>query len=262
MTGRLEGKVAIITGGAKGIGRATAELFASEGASVFINYHSSERDALDTARRINERNSGHAFALKADVMKEEEVKGMVASVVERFGTVDILVNNAGVLRHATLDAIGDDILEEMIGVHVRGTIYCTREVAKTMVKKRYGKIVNLASIAALGTALHGTTPYAATKAAVASLTRRFAYELGGSGINVNSVAPGFIQSEMTMAGATDEAWKETTRRMSARAALARIGQPADIAHAILFLSSDESSFITGQMLVVDGGRMDYLSHSL
>ncbi len=260
MARRLDGKVAIITGGSRGIGRATAELFASEGATVFVNYNSSERLALDAVSRINEKGDGHAFAVKADVSKRDEVARMVEEALARLSKVDILVNNAGVLRHGTLNDASDSDLEEMFAVHVEGTTNCSREVARTMVARRYGKIVNLASIAAVGTALPGTTPYSATKAAVASLTRRFAFELGGSGINVNCVAPGFVQSEMTMSGATEKEWDETVKRMSSRAMLARIGQPIDIARAILFLSSDDSSFITGQMLVVDGGRMDYLSH--
>jgi len=256
----LEGRVAIVTGGSRGIGRATAELFASEGASVFIIYSQSEKAASETVRAIGDGKPGRAFAVRADVARKEEVESMVKRIGDQMGTVDILVNNAGILRHGSLEDDYDSDLDAMLGTHVRGTIYCTREVARIMKRKRYGKVVNLSSIAAVGTALPGTTPYSATKAAVASLTRRFAFELGSSGINVNCVAPGFVQSEMTIAGMGDEEWKKTTERMSSKAMLARIGQPKDIANAILFLSSDESSFITGQMLVVDGGRMDYLTH--
>jgi 3-oxoacyl-[acyl-carrier protein] reductase len=150
----------------------------------------------------------------------------------------------------------------MMGTNLRGTIYCSQEAARSMIVRRYGKIVNVASIAALGTSLAGTTPYAASKASVIILTKRLALELGKSGVNVNCVAPGFIETEMTKTVRNAGKWREVVCSMASRTVLNRIGEPRDIACAILFLSSDESSFITGQTLVVDGGRTDYLSHSL
>lgn len=244
------------------MGRATAELFASEGAKVAVNYLVSEEQAFEVVRGINERKSGSqkALAVKADVSSRDEVKAMVATVLERFGRIDILVNNAGVLYYSNPESIDESNLEEMFGVHVRGTIYCTVEVAKHMMARASGRIVNVASIASIGTALGGTTAYSATKAGVMALTRRFAFELGKSGISVNCVAPGFIETEMTRAGQSPEEWSKTRERISSRTMLGRIGTPLDVARATLFLSSDDASFITGQVLVVDGGRTDYLSH--
>jgi len=262
MAGRLEGKVAIVTGASRGMGRATAELFASEGARVAVNYLASEEQAFEVVKGINSRDSGYqrALAVKANVSVRDEVKAMVATVLERFGRIDILVNNAGVVYYSDPDGIDDSDLEEMFGVHVRGTIYCTVEVAKHMKERASGRIVNVASIASIGTALRGTTAYSATKAGVITLTRRFAFEYGKSGIGVNCVAPGFIETEMTRAGLSQEEWSKTRERISSRTLLNRIGTPLDVARATLFLSSEESSFITGQVLVVDGGRTDYLSH--
>jgi 3-oxoacyl-[acyl-carrier protein] reductase len=261
VVGRLLGKVAIITGASRGIGKTTAKLFADEGATVIVNYTHSETKARETLDEINQAHGGAAILWKADVSKEKEAKGMVAGVVEKFGRIDILVNNAGVLRLAAYDRINDKELDEMMGINLRGTLYCSQEAAKSMVPRRYGKIVNIASNAGLGTALVGTTAYAALKAGVIIFTKRFAFELGKSGVNVNCVAPGFIETDMTTTGRTAKEWEKVKDSMASRAALNRIGQPRDIANVILFLSSDESSFITGQTLVVDGGRMDYLSHS-
>jgi 3-oxoacyl-[acyl-carrier protein] reductase len=260
MTGRLEGKVAIVTGASRGIGKATAELFAAEGAAVFVNYNSSEKDALEVVRKINMRRRGRAFPAKANVSRESEAKDLIGAAVERFGKIDILVNNAGVAHYATLDAMKEGDLDDMFGVNVKGTIFCTREAARNMVRRRYGKIVNFASIAALGTALPDTSPYSATKAGVMVLTKRFAFELGKSGINVNCVAPGFVDTAMARLGKNESEWRKAVETVTSRTMLNRIGDPADVAGAVLFLSSDESSFVTGQLLVVDGGRMDFLSH--
>jgi 3-oxoacyl-[acyl-carrier protein] reductase len=258
----LQGKVALITGASRGIGRTTAKLFSDEGATVIVNYAHSETEARKTLDEINHAHTESAILWKADVSKQKQAKGMVAAVVKRFGRIDILVNNAGTMRNAEYNQINDKDLDEMMGTNLRGTIYCSQEAAKSMIVRRYGKIVNVASIAALGTTLAGTTPYAASKATVIILTKRLALELGKSGVNVNCVAPGFIETEMVKTVRTGRKWREVVRSMASRTVLNKIGEPLDIARAILFLSSDESSFITGQTLVVDGGRMDYLSHSI
>ena len=262
MVGRLQGKVAVVTGSSRGIGQATAELFAAEGAKVMVNYNRSEEEARNVIRGINDRFRDSAFPVKADVSNEKEVKEMMRATLSQFGRIDVMVNNAGVVRSAEYNGITDSDLEEMTGTNLRGTLYCSREAAKDMVKRRHGKIVNIASIAALGTAFTGTTAYATTKAGVVILTRRLAFELGKEGINVNVVAPGFVHTVMAAAGKTGEEWEKQASLMASKAMLNRIGEPVDIANAVLFFSSEESNFVTGQLLVVDGGRMDYLSHSI
>jgi len=262
MAGRLNGKIAVVTGASRGIGRATAELFASEGAKVFVNYNRSEEEARNVVEGINGQTKDSAFMIKADVSKEREVKEMVRTVVSRFGRIDVMVNNAGAAHITDYNGINDPDLDDMLGTNLKGTIYCCREAANDMVRWKRGKIVNIASIAAIGTAFPGTTPYSTTKAGVVILTRRLAFELGKSGINVNAVAPGFIHTFMAEAGRTKEEWEKHAALMASKAMLNMIGKPIDIANAVLFLSTDESSFMTGQLLVVDGGRMDYLSHSL
>ncbi|MGD0638670.1 MAG: SDR family NAD(P)-dependent oxidoreductase, partial [Nitrososphaerales archaeon] len=180
MPGRLEGKVALITGGSRGIGRSTALLFAEEGAKVCVNY--AER-ADEAAKVVGEiiASGGEAVALKANVAAEGEVVAMVEAAVRRFGRVDILVNNAGILRQGDLFSLRTEDIDAMLGVNVKGVIYCTREVGRHMVERGYGKVVNVASNAALGTAYKGTTGYALTKAAVLLLTKRFALEFAGAG---------------------------------------------------------------------------------
>ena len=260
MSGRLVGKVALITGASRGIGRATAEVFAKEGAKVCVNYVRGENEANQVVRTI-EGLGGEALALKCDVSDENEVADMVGRALRRFDKVDILVNNAGILRVGDLFSLSDEDIDAMIGVNVKGTIYCTRHVAKHMLERgEGGKIVNIASNAGLGTSYKGTTFYGLTKAAVMLLTKRFAFEFRGQNINVNCIAPGYTETEMPARGRTPAEFETAVKDVSARAMLNRIGQPEEIARAILFLASDDSSFATGQTIMVDGGRMDYLTH--
>ena len=231
------------------MGRATAELFALEGAKVVVNYNRSEKDALEIVRQINGASPERAIAIRADVSNEEDVKEMVSEALERFGKIDILVNNAGVLRHATLDKMENSELEEMLGTHVRGTIYCTREASRNMIERKYGKIVNVTSIAAIGTALSGTTGYAATKAGVVTLTKRFAFELGKSGINVNCIAPGPFLTDLPGRLLSDKE-KADFAKMTV---LNRWAEPNELVGPALLLATDAGSYITGTTLVVDGG---------
>jgi 3-oxoacyl-[acyl-carrier protein] reductase len=260
MSGKLDGRVALITGGSRGIGKATAELFALEGAKVCINYSRAEKEAAELVKEI-EAAGGVALALKGDVSNEKDVGGMVEKAVARFGKVDILVNNAGILRLGDLFTLKDEDLDAMFAVNVKGTIYCTREVGRRMLARgESGKIVNIASNAGLGTAFKGTTGYALTKSAVMLLTKRFALEFRGRGINVNCVAPGYTETDMNTGGKTAEQFKETVADVSARSMLNRIARPQEIARAVLFMASEDSSFTTGQTLFVEGGRTDYLPH--
>jgi 3-oxoacyl-[acyl-carrier protein] reductase len=260
MQRRLEGKVALVTGASRGIGRATAALFANQGALLALNYLKNADAALELVEEI--RGAGQkALALQANVAEKRAVEGMIEKVTAEFGTIDILVNNAGIFRLGELMTIDEEALDEMIAVNLKGIIHCARAVAPGMMKQGSGKIVNISSIAGLGTAVAGTTPYGATKAAVIALTKRMALELGPHGINVNGICPGFIQTDM-MGTVTDVSQNGRLSAMAKKAMLGRIGTPEDVARCALFLASDEASFITAQVITVDGGRMDFLSHSV
>ena len=258
---RLKDKVALVTGASRGIGKAVALSFAREGASVCLNF-SQSRDKADALVKEINGFSVRAVAYQANVANRDEVARMVSAAVREFGHIDILVNNAGIVIPGDVFSMNDDQLLEMYKVNVMGVINCTRLIAKHMTERKYGKIVNIGSIAGIGTNYLGTTPYSSTKASVMVLTKRFALELGTYGINVNTVAPGFIETELNTRGKSPEEWRKKVAEMSEKAMLRKIGQPEDIASAVLFLASDDSSFITAQTLVVDGGRLDYLSHSL
>jgi 3-oxoacyl-[acyl-carrier protein] reductase len=186
---------------------------------------------------------------------------MVDTALRELGAIDVLVNNAGVFRHGSLLTLTEEGLDDMVAVNVKGVIHCTQAVAPRMLERRSGKIVNISSIAALGTTMADTTPYAATKAAVVALTKRLALELGPYGINVNAICPGFIRTEMAMSGAPLAEVEAGLAGVAQRTMLGRVGAPEDVAQAALFLASDAAGFITGQVLTVDGGRMDFLSHS-
>ena len=185
---------------------------------------------------------------------------MVARAEAELGPVTILVNNAGVSWQGTLDTYDPEQVARMHQVNADGVIHTTRAVMGSTRARRYGRIVNLASIAAIGTALSGNAFYAATKAEVVILTRRFAMELGSHGITVNAVAPGFVRTDMTQRGRGAADWPGTEASFAARAMMCRIGEPEDIANAVVFLASPESGWITVQVLTVDGGRMDYIGH--
>jgi 3-oxoacyl-[acyl-carrier protein] reductase len=252
-------QVAIVTGGSRGIGRATALLLARRGAAVCVNYTTRADAAEAVAREIGE-TGGRAIVAGGDVADGQAMEAMIEQVVTQLGPVTILVNNAGIAYPGTLETYEREKLERMRQVNVEGIIHTTRAVMGSMRGQRYGRIVNVSSIAAIGTAAPGTAFYAATKAAATILTRRFAMELGPHGITVNAVAPGFVRTDMTTGDFDDDAWKKIERHFSERAMMGRVGEPEDIANAIAFLAAPESGWITAQLLVVDGGRMDYVGH--
>jgi 3-oxoacyl-[acyl-carrier protein] reductase len=204
---------------------------------------------------------GRAISAMADVANPSAVGAMVARVEKELGPVTILVNNAGVSWRGTLEDYDPEQVTRMRRVNVEGLIYATRSVIGGMRARRYGRIVNISSIAAIGTALPGNAFYAATKAEVAILTKRFAMELGPHNITVNAVAPGFVRTDMTQRGRGAGDWQGTEQAFAAKAMMGRIGEPEDIANAIAFLASPDSGWITAQMLTVDGGRMDYIGHA-
>jgi NAD(P)-dependent dehydrogenase (short-subunit alcohol dehydrogenase family) len=252
-------QVALVTGGARGIGRATAQLLANRGAAVCVNY-TAHTDIAEGFVGDIKLGGGRAIAVKADVADPSAVMAMVDRVEEELGTVTILVNNAGVSWRGTLDSYDPDQFAHMRRVNVEGVISATRAVISGMRARRYGRIINVSSIAATGTALPGNAFYAATKAEVTVLTKRFALELGSDNITVNAVAPGFIRTDLTKGGRGAEDWQSTEKNLAAKAMMGRIGEPEDIANAIGFLASPESGWVTAQVLTVDGGRTDYIGH--
>ena len=251
-------QVVVVTGGARGIGRATALLLASRGAAVCVNYVA-RADAAGALVREITGFGGTAIAVQADVSDAGQAERLIEMAAADLGPVTVLVNNAGVAVQATLDTYDPAALDRMRRVNVDGMIHTTRAAMAGMRERRFGRIVNLSSIAALGTALAGNAFYAATKAEVAILTRRFAMELGPHGVTVNAVAPGLVRTEMS-AASLRERGPDAEQRLAGRAMVGRIGEPEDIAHAVAFLADPKSGWITAQVLVVDGGRMDYIGH--
>ncbi len=250
-------QVAMVTGGARGIGRSIARRLAREGASVCVNYLA-RADAAESLVADIRADGGRAIAVAADVADDAAVEGMVDRVAAAFGPVTILVNNAGLSHKGTLGSYDADKLARMRQVNVDGMIHTTRAVMNDMRRQKFGRIINVTSIAAFGTSLPGNAFYAASKAEAQILTLRFAMELGAHGITVNAVAPGFVETEATRGGGDEAAWQERARNIASRTMMGRIGEPDDVANAVAFFASPESGWITAQVLVVDGGRMDYI----
>ncbi len=249
--GRLDGRVAIVTGAARGIGAAEAVRLAQDGANVAI-FDVVVDDLAATAAQI-EATGAKALPLTCDVSNGEQVKEAVTRVAEQFGRLDILVNNAGVLRDNLLFKMTDQDWDTVVDIHLKGSFLCTREAQAYMVKQRYGKIVMTSSISALGN--RGQSNYAAAKAGLQGMARTMAIELGPFNINVNVVAPGWVVTDMltqmaARMGSTVEALEENIAK---GIALRRMGKPEDIANVVSFLVSDEASYITGQTLYVSGG---------
>lgn len=245
-------RTALVTGASRGIGKAVALQLASKGIAVAVNYRERQEDAERVVDAIRDAG-GTAVALRADLAQKADALDLVPRAEAALGPIDILVNNAGVLHRGDLLDFDFSQMEGMRAVNVDGLVRVTQSVAGGMKERGWGRIVNLTSIAALGTSMTGTTFYAATKAAVIVLTRRFALDLGPFGITVNAVAPGFILTDMSGTNPNIEA-------VAGRAMMRRAGKPEDIANAVSFLAAEESSFITAQVLTIDGGRTDYIAH--
>lgn len=258
---KLADKVALITGGTRGIGKAISIKFAEEGAKVILNYLTDDLEAEKTAKYITDRG-GKATSIKADITNNKIVESLIQRIISEFGRVDILVNNAGILINSNLLSFNENDLDLMMCTNLKGIFFCTKSVAPYMIMNNYGKIINLSSIAGIGTAAENTTSYAATKASVNVITKRFALELGPHGINVNAIAPGLIKTDMIIKGKNPILANKIIRYCRDHSVLHRIGTPNDIANGALFLASGDSDFITGQIITIDGGRKDFLTYSM
>ena len=251
---KLVGKVAIVTGSARGIGKAIAMRFASEGAAVVVDDINIEQ-AKQVAEEINNQG-GTATAIKADVSNRVDVINLVKSTLENYKAIHILVNNAGISRPVPLLKMTEEDWDAVLDVNLKGVFNCTQAVLGHMEKQRYGKIINISSLAGLGITDVRLTSYSAAKAGVNQLTKVTAMEGGPYGINVNCIAPGLIMTELANTfGKEAEKFIEDRRKHSV---LGRAGSPDEVANLALFLASDDSSFITGQVIRCDGGRYDLM----
>ena len=250
--GKLDNKVAVITGGARGIGKQIAVTFAIEGADVVIG------DVLEMAAAAQEiTNLGRSvITVKTDVSKQDEVKNLFDKTIATFKKVDILVNNAGIPGRTTLMEMTEDTWDQIFNVNLKGVLFCTQAAARYMMKQKYGKIVNIASIAGLQHAyMEKVSPnYATSKAGAIRFTKLCSKELGPYGINVNAIAPGFVETDIIYRGRTPQEAKEFIDDEIRNTPIGRTGVPQDIANLALFLASDDSSYITGQTIAADGGR--------
>jgi len=244
---RLKGKVAVVTGAAQGIGREIALLFAQEGADVVISDINLQK-AEETANEI-EALGRNSLALKLDVSSLQQVEEAINKILDKLKKVDILVNNAGITKDNLILRMTEAEWDAVMQVNLKGVFNCCKAVSRVMLKQRYGRIVNIASIIGI-IGNPGQVNYAASKAGIIALTKTLAKELASRNITVNAVAPGFIQTEMTA-----RLPEELKQKMLTGIPLARFGQPRDVANACLFLSSEEAAYITGQTIVVDGGMV-------
>lgn len=244
---RLKDKVALITGGARGIGRDIALLFAHQGADIVVgdvNLQEAEKTCADI-----EKIGRKALALHLDVTSFSKVEEAINKILDKFLKIDILVNNAGITKDGLILRMNESDWDNVIAVNLKGTFNCTKAVSKVMIKQRSGKIVNIASIIGIiGNA--GQANYSASKAGIIALTKTSAKEFASRNINVNAVAPGFIQTDMTA-----KLPEDLKQKMLSNIPLARFGAPADVANVCLFLSSTDSEYVTGQTVVVDGGMV-------
>ncbi|GAA0612527.1 3-oxoacyl-[acyl-carrier-protein] reductase [Virgibacillus siamensis] len=244
----LKGKSALVTGASRGIGRSIALELAKQGANVAINFAGNEAKAQSVVEEI-EQLGVKSFKVQADVANGDQAKAMVKEVANEFGSLDILINNAGVTRDNLLMRMKEEEFDQVINTNLKGVFQCTKAVARQMMKQKYGRIVNVASIVGVS-GNPGQANYVAAKAGVIGLTKSTAKEFASRNILVNAVAPGFISTDMT-----DALSDEQRESMLAMIPLAKLGTPEDVAKVVRFLASDDASYITGQTIHIDGGMV-------
>jgi len=247
----LTGKVALVTGASRGIGRGIALCLAGQGADVAVNYHSSEEEAANVVGEIK-RLGRKSIAIKADVSKADQVETMVKRVIQDFGRLDILVNNAGVLNYKTLEQMTEADWDWVVNINLKGQFLCAKAAAPLMEKNGWGRIINIASIASggVGIGYPALAHYCASKGGVVALTEGLAIELGPRGVTVNAIAPGSIETDM---GKEVVEYEKVKEKLLLRLPVKRLGRPEDIGAAAVFLASEEASYITGSVIYVDGG---------
>ena len=242
-------KTVLITGGSRGIGKAVAIKFAEKGNQIIINYVSEKTDTEKLKNELLEAGAKDVLLIKADVSNSEDVKNMVKESIEKFEKIDILVNNAGITKDNLLMRMSEEEFDKVIQINLKGTYLVTKEVTKYMMKKRSGSIVNLASVVGVaGNA--GQCNYAASKAGIIGFTKSIAKELASRNIRANAVAPGFIETDMT-----NVLKEEIKENINSQIALRRMGSAKEVAELVYFLGEDASSYITGQVINVDGGMI-------
>ncbi|MGZ4031656.1 MAG: 3-oxoacyl-[acyl-carrier-protein] reductase [Tumebacillaceae bacterium] len=244
----LTEKVALVTGGSRGIGRAICLELAAQGAKVVVNYAGSQGAAEETVALIKQ-NGGDAISVQGDVASSADAEAMVAATIEAFGRIDILVNNAGITRDNLLMRMKEEDWDAVINTNLKGVFNCTKAVTRPMMKQRFGRIVNITSVVGI-VGNPGQANYVSAKAGVIGLTKSNAKELASRNITVNAVAPGYIETDMT-----GQLGEEVKTKLFETIPLARLGRPEDIANVVAFLASDKATYMTGQVLNVDGGMV-------
>jgi 3-oxoacyl-[acyl-carrier protein] reductase len=242
---RLEGKVAVVTGSARGLGKAIVERLAKEGAKVVVT-DVNEEGCIETANQIIS-NGGDALAVKCDVTSRESVEALAAAIISKYGKIDILVNNAGITKDSSLKKLTDAAWDAVINVNLKSVFLCTQIMSSYMVEQKWGRIISLSSLAGVA-GNFGQTNYSASKAGIIGMTRTWAIELGRKNVTANAIAPGFMNTEMTKTIPAD-----ITKTLLAAIPVGRMGEPEEIAAAVVYLATEEAGFVNGVTLNINGG---------